>query len=182
MMRVSCFRMIRATHALGYYRGVPKSSSLEPKAPALCPGLSLFSVNRRAPNRQQAPALVKWSWRPFWGCRRYDKSRPVAFPRRVGAPSKQVRDETAVDEPSLARAGRTRGARCLRLWSCVGAGSLLICRHLCSRQRSNDYRSDTTFAMKIIGSQTRGQKGRPKEGRPRLGSSDKGGAVMSGTQ
>src|SRR6516162_2747450 len=62
----------------------------KPKAPALCPGLSLFSVNRfsvnrRAPNRPQAPALVKWSWRPFWGCRRYDKSRPVASPRRVGA-------------------------------------------------------------------------------------------------
>src|SRR5262249_25806715 len=67
-----------ASHALGYYRGVLRNSSLEPKAPALCPGLSLFSVNRRAPNRQQAPALVKWSWRPFWGCRRYDKSRPVA--------------------------------------------------------------------------------------------------------
>ena len=27
---------------------------------------------------RQAPALVKWSWRPFWGCRRCDKSRPVA--------------------------------------------------------------------------------------------------------
>src|SRR5215831_13057137 len=40
-------------------------------------GLCL-SVYRQAPNRQQAPALVKWSWRPFWGCRRYDKSRPVA--------------------------------------------------------------------------------------------------------
>ena len=63
-----------ASHALGYYRGVLRNSSLEPKAPALCPGLSLFSVNRRAPNRQQAPALVKWSWRPFWGCRRYDES------------------------------------------------------------------------------------------------------------
>src|SRR5215471_11441874 len=74
-----------ASHALGYYRGVLRNSSLEPKAPALCPGLSLFSVNRRAPNRQQAPALVKWSWRPFWGCRRYDKSRPVASLRRVGA-------------------------------------------------------------------------------------------------
>src|SRR5262249_38348824 len=36
------------------------------------------------PNRRQAPALVKWSWRPFWGCRRCGKSRPVA-PWRVGA-------------------------------------------------------------------------------------------------
>ena len=27
----------------------------------------------------RAAALIKWSWRPFWGCRRYDKSRPVAF-------------------------------------------------------------------------------------------------------
>src|SRR5262249_58479865 len=33
----------------------------------------------------QAAALVQWSWRPFWGCRRYDKSRPVASLRRVGA-------------------------------------------------------------------------------------------------
>src|SRR5262245_53062871 len=28
-LRVSCFRMISATHALAYYRGVPNSSSLE---------------------------------------------------------------------------------------------------------------------------------------------------------
>jgi hypothetical protein len=49
------------------------------------PGLSLFSVNRRAPNRGQPPALVKWSWRPFWGCRRCDKSRPVACLWGVGA-------------------------------------------------------------------------------------------------
>src|SRR5262249_6373170 len=137
-----------APPALGYYRGVLRNSSLEPKAPALCPELSLFSVNRRAPNRQQAPALVKWSWRPFWGCRRYDKSRPVAFPRRVGAPSKQVRDETAVDEPSLARAGRTRGARCLRLWSCVVAGGPIVCRYLWCGVRNDNYRGDTTFFVK----------------------------------
>src|SRR5262245_24491611 len=40
------------------------------------PGLSLSLCGWRAPNRRQAPALVKRSWRPFWGCRRRGKSRP----------------------------------------------------------------------------------------------------------
>src|SRR5262249_6502629 len=47
--------------------------------------------------------------------------RPVAStngPRRF---KNKVRDETAVDGPSL-RTGRARVAGCLRLWSCVVAG------------------------------------------------------------
>jgi hypothetical protein len=36
--------------------------------------------------KRQAAALVKWSWRPFSGCRRYGKSRPARFesPRGSG--------------------------------------------------------------------------------------------------
>src|SRR5262249_62154026 len=50
------------------------------------PGAFFVSVYRRAPNRRQAPSLVKWSWRPFWGCRRCDKSRPpVRVPGGRGA-------------------------------------------------------------------------------------------------
>src|SRR5215831_17244485 len=126
-VRIDCTRLQVPGRQIGGYcsecynayasQALPRARLYVTQPLGLC-----LSVYRQAPNRQQAPALVKWSWRPFWGCRRYDKSRPVAFPRRVGAPSKQVRDETAVDEPSLARAGRTRGARCLRLWSCVVAG------------------------------------------------------------
>src|SRR5262245_30131868 len=33
---------------------------------------------------RQPPALVKWSWRPFWGCRRCDKSRPAGSSPRAG--------------------------------------------------------------------------------------------------
>src|SRR5215831_16096597 len=51
---------------------------LNSRKPRYARGFLLLSTYLRAPNRQQAPALVKWSWRPFWGCRRYDKSRPVA--------------------------------------------------------------------------------------------------------
>src|SRR5262245_31370008 len=52
----------------------------KPRSP--CPGLFFYSWHRTS---DKAPALVQWSWRPFWGCRRYDKSRPVASLRRVGA-------------------------------------------------------------------------------------------------
>src|SRR5262245_8672169 len=40
-------------------------------------GFLCLSLHRRAPNRQQAPTLVKWSRRPFWGCRRCGKPRPA---------------------------------------------------------------------------------------------------------
>jgi hypothetical protein len=50
-------------------------------------GFLSFPVHRRTLNRLQAPALVKWSWRPFWGCRRYDKSRPVTT---TGGPGRSL--------------------------------------------------------------------------------------------
>src|SRR6516162_2491587 len=57
----------------------------QPKAPGAAPGLSFTLCVSADRTGRQAPALVKWSRRPFWGCRRCDKSRPVATHRRVGA-------------------------------------------------------------------------------------------------
>jgi hypothetical protein len=61
---------------------------------------------------RQAPALVKWSWRPFWGCRRCDKSRPVATHRRVGAHRCHI---------EIAILRTKRGGRC-------GVGQLVMTR------------------------------------------------------
>src|SRR5262249_14769894 len=47
---------------------------LNSRKPRYARGFLLLSTYLRAPNHSQAPALVKWSWRPFWGCRRYDES------------------------------------------------------------------------------------------------------------
>ena len=57
----------------------------QPKAPGAAPGLSFTLCVSADRTGRQAPALVKWSRQPFWGCRRCDKSRPVATHRRVGA-------------------------------------------------------------------------------------------------
>jgi hypothetical protein len=45
----------------------------------------------------------------------------------------------------------------------LAQGSLLIRRYLCSRQRSNDYRSDTTFAMRNHRVANAGAKNRPPQ-------------------
>ena len=96
-------------------------------------------------------------------------------------------NEIAVDGPALTGTSRARGARCLRLWACVGGGSLLIRRYLCSRQRRNDYRSDTDVRDENHRVANAGAKNRPPQRKGaakarKFGSSDKGGAVMSGTQ
>jgi hypothetical protein len=48
------------------------------------PSVTTYAGSSNAPNQAAGHALVKWSWRPFWGCRRCGKSLPVGTHRRVG--------------------------------------------------------------------------------------------------
>jgi hypothetical protein len=70
------------------------------------PGAFFVSLCWRAPNRQQARELVKWSWRPFWGRRRFWKDLRalthhsfICFRADQSAGEKERQDRVQGDQP-----------------------------------------------------------------------------------
>ena len=85
---------------------------------------------------------------------RCGKPRPVALTRIGGSGRLQnrVRNEKyPADGPADAGAGHALGTGCAWLWSCGDAGRPVVRRYLWRDLRSDNYRSDTTFAVRASG-------------------------------
>src|SRR6516162_11819160 len=65
-----------------------------------------------------------------------------------GGGSKVRNEKYPVDGPAGAGAGHALGAGGAWLWSCGGAGRLVVRRYLWRGLRTDNYRSDTTFAVR----------------------------------
>src|SRR5262245_13843974 len=69
-----------------------------------------------------------------------------------------MRDEKyPVDGPAAAGAGHALGAGCAWLWSCGGAWRPVVRRYLWRGLRSDNYRSDTTIAVRSSGVRSPGR-------------------------
>src|SRR5215469_16581886 len=78
---------------------------------------------------------------------------------RVGAPPKWVRNEKyPADGPADAGAGHALGTGCAWLWSCGNAGRPVVRRYLWRGLRSDNFRSDTTFAVRSSGARSLGSR------------------------
>src|SRR5262249_14163725 len=68
--------------------------------------------------------------------------RPVRWIKLAICAAHQVRDESTLDGPRRAGAGRALGTGCAWLWSCGGTGRSLVRRYLWRGLCRDNYRSD----------------------------------------